>query len=1045
MDYTKFIRMFALASFLLCCSFVGNVYATESVSMEQQGGRTVKGVVLDENGIPLPGVNVYVKGNQVVGTATGADGEFSFSIDQNAKVLIASTIGYATQEITIGNQRELTINLKPDTEILDEVVVTAFGTGQKKASVVGAIQTVRPAELTVSSANLSAGFAGKLAGVIAVQRSGEPGADGANFWIRGISSVNATNPLIVLDGVEISSGDLNSLDPEIIDGFSILKDATATALYGSRGANGVVIVTTKTGRDLAKPIINFRVEGYMTQPTKIPQFVDAPEYMELFNEAIGNLSTGDAPYPQKKIDGTRQKLNPYIYPNVNWYDELFKDIAFNQKANFNIRGGGKKLDYFMSVTFDHQTGMLKDRSTEFTSFDNSIDVKRYAFQNNIRTRFSETSTLSLRLNAQIGSKRMPTKGINNIFGSTMNANPADFPIFYPKDEFTPYTKWGSYGGTATADLNPFAQAITGYADNFYSTVIANLEFKQDLKMLTPGLKFSALASFKNWSSTTTKRDQARNNFEMIGFNKLADGTYDITTRRLGDEQSTTLSSSGDNRGDRNMYFQMMFLWDRSFGAHELSAMANYNQNEYSTNMADRNILNNLPKRRQSLAGRLSYGYDNRYMVEANFGYNGSENFAKSKRFGFFPSVALGYNVSQEKFWEPIKPYVSQLKLRASYGLVGNDQIGGDRFAYLANVKLQDGGRSYTTGLNQTYTLNGVKFERFSNPEITWEVGEKLNIGVDITFFNDLRLNVDLFKEKRTDIFIQRGAIPTYMGTADSKLWGNLAEIENKGIDAALDYNKRINDDLTVSFRGTFTFARNKVLKWDEPPFAEYPQRLRVGHRLNMYQGYIAERLFIDQADVDNSPEQLISSPVQAGDIKYKDLPNANGEKDGKITENDQQYIGNPTVPEIVYGFGPSIQYKDFDFSFFFQGVANTSLMMEGFHPFGTQYNRNVLQFIADDRWSPTNQNIHAAYPRLTKLDHRNNTVRSTYWLRDGSFLKLKSAEVGYTWRNMRVYLRGQNLLTFSEFDLWDPEMGGGSGLKYPTQRTISFGFQMTIK
>lgn len=1004
--------------------------------------KTFTGKVIGSDGLGIPGVNVIEKSNPLNGVATDFDGNFTIEVPENA-VLIFSAIGMQTIEVLAKNAK--TIQMQEDSKQLDEVVVTAFGTGQKKASMVGSIQAIRPSELKIPAANLSAGFAGKLAGVIAVQRSGEPGADGANFWIRGIASVNATNPLIILDGVEISSGDLNTLDPEIIDGFSILKDATATALYGSRGANGVVIVTTKNGANLDKPIINFRVEGYMTEPTKIPKFVDGHEYMSLFNEAIANLSTGDVPYPESKIEGTRQNLNPYVYPNVNWYDELFKEKALNQKVNFNIRGGGKKVDYFMSVTFDHQTGMFKNRSTEFSSFDNSIDVKRYAFQNNIRARFSETSVLSLRLNAQMSDKRMPVKGINDIFASTMNANPVDFPIRFPDDGITPYIKWGSYGGTATADLNPFAQAIGGYSDNFNSTVIANLEFQQELDMITPGLKFSALASFKNWASTTTERNQGRNNFELTNFSLNDDGSYNLDLTRLGDEQSTTLSSKGKNAGDRRLYFQLMFLWNRSFGKHDLNAMLNYNQDEFSTNIADKNILNNLAKRRQNVAGRVTYAYDNKYLFEANFGYNGSENFAKGKRFGFFPSVAVGYNVSEEKFWEPIKPYISNFKIRGSYGLVGNDQIGGDRFAYLADVQLQDDGRSYTTGLSQSYKLNGVKIKRFGNPGISWETGEKLNIGTDITFFNDLRLTFDFFKEKRKDIFIERGAIPTYMGTADSKLWGNLAEIENKGFDIALDYNKQFNDNLILSFKGTFTFARNKVLKWDEPPFMEYPQLAKVGHRLNMYQGYVAERLFIDDADVKNSPEQKISSPVQAGDIKYKDILNVNGKADGQIDKNDREYIGNPKVPEIVYGFGPSVQYKNFDFGLFFQGVANTSLMMEGFHPFGTQYNRNVLQFIADDYWSSTNQNIHAKYPRLTKLDHKNNTEHSSFWLRDGSFLKLKSVEMGYSFKkNMRVYLRGLNLLTFSKFKLWDPEMGGGSGLKYPTQRTISIGFQMTI-
>ncbi len=1006
---------------------------------------TLKGTVTDENSDPIVGAAVAVKGTTNA-TLTDLDGNYKITVPSDTATLIFRFIGMKTVETSIaanGGGQTLDIQLVSDDQNLEEVVVTAFGAKQKKVSMVGSVQTIRPTELKVPSANLSAGFAGRLSGVIAVQRSGEPGADGADFWIRGIASVNAANPLIILDGVEISAGDLNAIDPEVIEGFTVLKDATATALYGSKGANGVVIVSTKTGRDLDKPIINFSVEGYMNTPTSIPEFVDGATYMELFNEAIGNLSTGDAPYSKTRINGTRNHLNKYAYPDVNWYDELFRQQAFNQKLNFNIRGGGKKLDYFMSVTADHQTGMLKNRSSEFTSYNNQLEVFRYAFQNNIRAHLSETSQVALRLNAQIGRHRRPGKKIKDIFGYTMDANPVDFPIQFPYDPEFDYIKWGSSGSSPTADLNPMAKAVTEYANEFNNTLIANLEFKQDLKMITEGLSFTALASFKNWTKTVTKRNQARNHFELESFDPK---TGELTLQRLGDEQNTNLTSDGENKGDRKMYFQAMFLYNRVFDKHGIDAMLNYYQEEYSVNIANKELLNNLPRRRQGIAARVAYNFDNRYLVEVNCGYNGSENFAKNHRFGFFPSVALGYNVSQETFWEPIKPYVSLFKLRASYGLVGNDKISDTRFPYLSDIQLQDKDHHrYTTGIEQSYTLDGPNIKKFENKDISWEVGYKADVGVDLELLSDLKLSVDLFQERRTNVFTARGVVPTYMGTSETKIYGNLAEVENKGIDASMEYGKRITNDLTITARGTFTFARNEITKWDEPAFIEYPQLSKIGHRLKMYQGYIAERLFIDQADVDNSPEQKISSSVGAGDIKYKDLPNVDGKKDGAITPNDKQYIGNPQVPEIIYGFGVTTQYKAFDFSFFFQGVGNTSLMMENFHPFGTQYNRNVLKFIADDYWSSTNQNIYAKYPRLTKLDHKNNTEHSTFWLRDASFLKLKNIEIGYTYKNIRIYARGQNLLTFSKFKLWDPEMGGGKGLTYPTQRVFSLGLRMTIQ
>lgn len=1019
--------------------------STDYEAEQQSNTITVKGVVVDAQDEPIIGATVQVRGVSGKGAATDLDGRFSISGVSIGSVLEVSFVGMLTQEVRVENASPLRIVLREDSEVLEEVVVTAFGTGQKKASMVGSVQTIRPDELKVPTANLSASFAGRLAGVIAVQRSGQPGADGANFWIRGISSVNATNPLIILDGVAVSAGDLNAIDPEVIEGFSILKDATATALYGSRGANGVVIVTTKSGENLSRPIINVRVEGNVSSPTKMPEFVDGVEYMELFNEAIANHSTGDAPYSREKIDGTRLGLAPHIFPNVMWYDELFKDSAFNQKANFNIRGGGQKLHYFMSVTADHQTGMLKPIAKKYNSFDNSLQYFRYAFQNNIDVKFTDTSKISLKLNAQISTNKGPSTSIADLFSQVINSNPVDFPIQFPDDEAYPYPLWGSSKPGPALIPNPYANAVAGYWENFSSTVIANLQFDQDLSMITEGLRFTAQASFKNWSSTSSTRARNNNYFNLRSYTlDPATGVYDYETNRLNDEQNTTLGTRGNNGGDRRLYMHAMLLWDREFGDHSVGAMFNYNQEETAQNIQGTNLLHNLPRRKQGIAGRFTYSFMNRYIAEANFGYNGSENFAAGKRFGFFPSAALGYIVSEEKFWEPIKPYVQLFKLRGSYGLVGNDAIGGDRFVYLEDIELTNGS-GYTTGQGQNYSLNGPKYKRFKNEEITWEVGRKLNVGLDIQFLKDFRLNVDYFREYRTNVFQQRGAVPTYMGTADTKIYGNLAEISNWGIDGSIEYNKQFNKDLWISSRGTFTFARNRVEKWDEPLFMEYPQLLQVGRSLNTHVGYIAERLFIDDADVAAHPEQDFREKPRGGDIKYKDLPNKDGEYNGKIDSNDRMPIGYPTIPEIVYGFGVNAGYKGFDLGVFFQGVANTSMMLSGFHPFGTQYNRNALKFIAEDRWTPTNQNIYARYPRLTKIDHQNNTVGSTYWLRDGAFLKLKNAEIGYTYKNMRFYVSGQNLLTFSKFKLWDPEMGGGNGLKYPTQRTFNVGIQVTFK
>lgn len=1018
-----------------------------------QQTKEITGIVTDAaTGEPIIGASVVVKGT-TTGVPTDFDGKFSIKCAPNS-LLVISYIGYEPKEVKVGKQPLIHVELTEDSKSLQEVVVTAFGSGQKKESIVGSIQTVKPGELKVPSANLSNSFAGRLAGVIAFQRSGQPGADGSNFYIRGVSTMSGvTNPLIILDGVEVSSGDLNALDPEVIEGFSILKDATATAMYGTRGANGVMIVTTKSGGDFERPIINLRVEGSISSPTTKTSFVDGPTYMRMYNEAATNQSQGSKLYTQDQILGTQNGLNQYIYPNVDWYDELFKSNAFNQNVNFNIRGGGKRITYFMNVGVNHQEGMLRDRASEFFSYNNNINVMRYAFQNNLDFNLSKTSRLSLHMNTQLKDTRSPKNDVSAIYGSVMNTNPVNFPVMYPAPGIEAggnnWIYWGAYaGGNDQGATNPLAEMVAGYKDSFESTVIANLDFEQKLDIITEGLKFKALASFKNWSASYTTRSQGYNRYTVDNYTQNEDGSFDYVLRNLSAENAPVLSTEGSTAGDRRIYLQAYFDYTRNFGDHYVNAMALYNQDQYNNNVvsgdnSNEKLMKSLPKRRQGFAGRLSYDYDHRYMLEVNVGYNGSENFAKGHRWGLFPSVAVGYNISEEDFFAPLTEVVSSLKIRGSYGKVGNDQIGDDRFIYMSIVDLQSKG--FTTGYgNNTTDKSGPAYTRYQNNNITWEIGKKLNVGIDMMLFRSLSINIDGFQEIRSNIFQQKQTIPNYLGTAESKVYGNYAKVKNWGFDGSVDYAKQIGRDWTVQMKGTFTFARNKVLEYDEAVNL-YPNLQMVGNRLNVNYGYIANNLFIDWADVYNNPKQTLSNNVSPGDIKYTDVPNRYGECDGQIDDNDRVAMGHPTIPEIVYGFGPSIRWKNLDFSCFFQGVGNSSLMMSGFHPFGTQYNRNVLSFIGDSYWSPTNQDIYASYPRLTQIDHANNTRASSYWLRDASFLKLKNAEIGYTYRNMRIYASGANLLTFSKFKHWDPEQGGGSGLSYPTQRVFNVGFQMTIK
>ncbi|WP_444105768.1 TonB-dependent receptor [Bacteroides sp.] len=1017
------------------------VEGKENASQQSGQKKLIQGLVKDEKGEVIIGATIKVK-DTTIGTATDMNGLYNLTVPSENSVLVVSYIGYTTQEVKVGKQQNIIITLKEDQKTLEEVVVTAFGTGQKKVSVVGSVQTMRPSDLKVPSSNLTTSFAGRLAGVIAMQRTGEPGADGANFWIRGVSTLGSasTSPLIVIDGVEATAADLNALDPEVIEGFSILKDATATAMYGMRGANGVMIVTTKSGANLDKPVINFRVEGSLSTPTSIPEFVDGVRYMELFNEAVTNEPSGKMPYTKEKIEGTRQGLNPYIFPNVNWYDELFKDHAFNQMINFNIRGGGKKVDYFSSISVTHEEGMLRDRSREFFSYNNNINRMRYAFQNNINAKLGATSRLSLRLNVILVDKHSPSSTTAGLYNQVMYANPVATPVYYPDDGVTDYVKWGTV--RAGAVQNPLAEMVRGYSDLFQSSVTASLNFDQDLKFITPGLKFKALASFKSLSTSTQNRVAPYNAFSLENYNRLDDGTYDFTLSRVGGEVLPVLKSTSSNTGNRQIYLQAMLEYGRVFGKHDVNALFIYNQDEYADNNPGTELLKALPKRRQGLAARASYMFDNRYMAEVNLGYNGSENFAKNNRFGFFPSFAIGYNIGEEKFFEPLKKIIPRMKIRVSYGLVGNDQVSDQRFLYMSDLNLT-GSPSFTTGRNQEITLSGPLYKRFLNEDLTWEVGKKYNLGLDLTLWKNINLTFDVFREDRSQIFQALENIPYYSGVYGTKFYSNSAEVRNQGIDLSLDFGHQFNKDFSMTFKGTFTYAHNEIRKYDES-YGDYPNLSKVGYSVSQQWGYISDYLFADQQEVDNSPTQLIGGTVGPGDIKYVNIPNAKGVYDNVIDKNDRVPIGDPTTPEIVYGFGPSFQWKGWDFSFFFQGVAKTSLIMSNLQPFGQEYSNNLQTFIANNHWSPDNQNIRAAYPRLTAIYSDNNAVASLFWLRDGDFLKLKNVEIGYTYKFMRFYLRGANLLTFSKFDLWDPEQGGGNGLKYPTQRVFNIGFQMTL-
>lgn len=1001
----------------------------------------ISGKVIDaKTGETLIGVSVYEKGT-TNGTISDVNGNYSLSFENKNAVIVFSYIGYKMQEIQYAGQQVLDISLEPESTLLDEAVVVGFGK-QKKISVTGSIQTIKPEILQTSSTQLSNSFAGRISGMVSVQRSGEPGNNHSDFWIRGISTFGANNtPLVFLDGVEIhSGGDLNSIDPAVIESFTVLKDASSTALYGARGANGVILITTKNGIASDKPIINVRVKSTISQPTKLPEFTDAVTYMNMANEAVKNSNpNAPAKYTQQQINGTQKGLDPYLFPNVNWMDELFRKNAFNQYANVNIRGGSKKVQYFSSVSYNNSSGLIK----EAQDTDNSLTFNRLNIQNNLTSRLSPTTRLQINVNANFESKKEPNISSEDLFQSVMFANPVQFPKTFPAQEGDDHIRFGAKpGGYWGVFPNPYARLQSGTSKFKTTTLLALAKLTQDIPLIE-GLSAEVLVSVKSWSLAGTRQwyDPFFYRVDPATITETSPDVYDYDVALIGEGGNTSLQFSSYDDGNSTVLFQPQLNYSQVFGKHDVQALLVYSQRDYNINDPG-NFLNSLPYRNQGLSMRLSYMYHNKYMLETNIGYTGSENFAEGNRFGLFPSLSVGYAISNEIFFKSVfGNSVDLLKIRASYGLTGNDQIGFGRFPYLSDVNLYEGSLGYPFGEDFKNDRTGVLIRSYGNNDITWETGEKFNLGFDLELAFGLSLNADYFKEYRSGILMQRRIIPSSVGIGEANPYANIGEVENQGIDVSFNFNKAIRTNFIIQTLGTFTYSHNTIKSIDEAPgYAEkYPNLTEVGRPVGQLYGLRAGGVFTSQDQVNINPEQLFGN-YTVGDIRYLNINN-----DGIVDINDRVPMGYPTIPEITYGFGVSVQYNQFDFSFFFQGIARTSFMLGGFHPFTTEYERNVLAFIADDYWSEENNNPNAAYPRITEEFNENNHVASSWWLRNGAFLRLKDVEAGYTINKyVRAYIMAQNLLTFSEFDLWDPETASSNGLRYPTQKNITIGFNFSF-
>ena len=1016
----------------------------------------ITGTITDNQGVPLPGVNILEDAKTYNGAVTDFDGNFIIKAGSSAKLII-SYVGFITQEIQLNGQTNLTITMEEDLFGLDEVTVVAYGE-QKKQSVIAAVTSVDPVELRVPTSNLTSSIAGRIAGVIAYQRSGEPGRDNAEFFIRGVSTFGyARSPLILIDGIETTSTDLARLQPDDIASFSIMKDATATALYGARGANGVILVTTKEGKQ-GKVKLSVRYEKTYSAATRNVEISDPITYMRLHNEALATRDPlGGRIYSLEKIlisqDPNRNKM---AYPTVNWFDELLEDYTLNSRFNFNVSGGGKIARYYLASTVNTDNGNL--RIDPQNNFNNNINFNRISLRSNININLTPTTEVAVRFTGNFDDYNGPLNGGEEVYKQAMQTNPVLYPkYYYPDAQFQNSTHilFGNYGQFGDY-INPYANMIRGYKDESYNNVLATVEIKQNLDFLTKGLKARFLVNTSRYSFYNLERKYNPFYYTLANYDFQSD---QYTLIALNPNQGTEYLEyqEGAKTIANTVYFEGALNYNRTINErHELSGMlvGIIREEKYANNG---NLQTSLPYRNLGLSGRFTYALDSKYFGEFNFGFNGSERFAKNERFGFFPSFGFGWYASNEEFLKPYEDIITKLKLKGTYGLVGNDQIGSsaDRFFYISQVNLNDGPMGSMFGQEFSNWINGVSIDRYANDQITWEKATMMNLGLELGLFGKIDFQADYFTEYRSNILMDRAQIPATMGL-QAPIRANVGEASSKGFEFTIDYKDDLTSDLFVSARANFSYATSQYEVYEELDYvtAGLPWRSRIGLNLSQPWGYIAERLFIDEADIANSPVQTFGE-YMPGDIKYKDINN-----DGVIDINDEVPIGYPTTPEIIYGFGVSSSYKNFDLSFFFQGSARSSFFIDAYRtsPFidtsGSAIGNNALLTAwANDHWSENDRDLYAAWPRLSDQLIDNNNRNSTWWLRDGSFLRLKSLEVGYSMNeelvqkakleSARFYISTTNLFTISKFKIWDVEMGG-NGLGYPIQTGINLGLNMNF-
>lgn len=1020
---------------------------------QQKSKIKITGVVTDSKGESIIGANVIVKGNSTTGAITNIEGRYEINVPSEEAILLVSYLGYNTEEVKIKGKRNINVMLNEDSKALDEVVVIGYGK-QKKESVVVSMSSVKPKDLVVPSRSLTNSLAGQVAGLIAVQRSGEPGYDNAEFWIRGVSTfAGGTSPLVLVDGVPRN---MNDIEPDEIETFSILKDAAATAIYGAEGANGVVLVTTKRGR-VEKAKITFKTEHTISSPTRLPEFVGSADYLSLFNEALRNDGEANQ-FSDDLIAHYRNNDDPDLYPSTNWVNKMLRKNTFSHRYTLNVRGGTEKAKYFVSGAYFNESGLFKNRPNGI--YDTNIGIDRFNLRSNIDMTVSNTTTVGVDLAMQYLVNNYPGTGTSSIFRSILITPPHAFPAVYSDGTVATYAQ------ERDANMrNPYNLLMnSGYAKEYRTGIQSKVSVNQKLDFITKGLSANLNISYDYDSEMIIRREYNPTRYHATGrdengallFSTVVSGNPDIQ-----DPKNSATSAT------KKIYIDAAINYKRTFDKHDITAMLLYMQKE----IQQHNVP--LPFRKQGIVGRATYGYDGRYFIEGNFGYTGSEAFAAGHRFGFFPAVGVAYYLSNEPFYpEKLKNYVNKFKLRGSIGRTGNDQTGQERFLYRPTFKTDAGG--FTQGIGDTGGTNGIGNGiiegRFSAPYLAWEIEEKQNFGFDMGLFNN-RIDIifDYFRSTRQDILLQRRTVPQLGGLRQDP-WQNFGKVRNEGVDMSLNLNQQIGK-WKLSARGTLTYTHNKILEYDELP-QRYAYQAVTGTRVSENTLYIADRLYTEEDFIVNTnanglktytlrpelPRSTLGGLIGPGDIKYVDV---NG--DGTIDSYDQvRGVGNPSVPEVIYGFGLNAEYKGIYASIFFQGAGNTSVLLggstsEGWYPFSWGVDQSNYRTFALDRWTEDNPNQNAIIPRLHKsnTNNANNRVSSTWWLRDGSFLRLKNIEIGYQipksllskigLETARIYLMGYNLAVWDDIKYFDPEAGNGNaGFNYPLPRTFTLGIDFTF-